>query len=591
MGGVVHPVRHLGEELEPGAVSSTSTTSSRAIRRSALFTHRATSPAPPPRNLTAAQRPLRAPDRPREHDRRRRAARRGDRRVRLHGHRHAARRGCARPASSCRTRGASEPNLTINVGLRYDLQYPFYPLNSLLLDGARSTTSAAGLGARSPTTRCNLFQPGVMPGAAADVHAASTKGTRAYDTDYNNFAPSVGFAWTPERRPGLPRRAHGTEGDFVVRGGYTRAFSRPGMNDFTGQLRREPGRHDSDANRDTRQPGQPRRACRCCSASTARLGPPPFPSIAGLSADRRRHRGHQPVRSEHPGAVRRLLDGRHPAQRRQQHRRRGALRRHARRATTGQTLNYNEINIFENGFLNEFRVAQANLQANIAAGRGNTFAYHRRARARRRCRRSSRSSTRRRGASRTTRRRTRGANWTNKTFLNFLADSQPESVRVREQPMPRADGQRGLPRATRPRPASRRTSSSPIRTCMGGADRHDERRRDRATTRCSSSCAAAMRRACSSRRSYVYGHGDASDFQTFRRAAVLCCATPGRPGDLTHAVQVERRLRPAVRPGPPLRQRRERLRRSHHRRLADRPDRRGSRAAGWSISATSAWSA
>ena len=37
--------------------------------------------------------------------------------------------------------------------------------------------------------------------------------------------------------------------------------------------------------------------------------------------------------------------------------------------------NYNEINTKENGFLDEFRKAQANLQANIAAGRGNTFAY------------------------------------------------------------------------------------------------------------------------------------------------------------------------------------------------------------------------
>jgi hypothetical protein len=33
-----------------------------------------------------------------------------------------------------------------------------------------------------------------------------------------------------------------------------------------------------------------------------------------------------------------------------------------------QTLNFNEINIFDNGFLPEFRAAQANLQANVAAG-------------------------------------------------------------------------------------------------------------------------------------------------------------------------------------------------------------------------------
>ncbi len=55
--------------------------------------------------------------------------------------------------------------------------------------------------------------------------------------------------------------------------------------------------------------------------------------------------------------------------------------------------NYNEINIIENGFYDEFNRAMGNLQANQAAGRGNTFAYYRRARARRRCRRTSRTST------------------------------------------------------------------------------------------------------------------------------------------------------------------------------------------------------
>jgi hypothetical protein len=39
------------------------------------------------------------------------------------------------------------------------------------------------------------------------------------------------------------------------------------------------------------------------------------------------------------------------------------------------TVDYNEINIIENRFLDEFKLAQANLQANIAAGRGNTFAF------------------------------------------------------------------------------------------------------------------------------------------------------------------------------------------------------------------------
>jgi hypothetical protein len=38
-------------------------------------------------------------------------------------------------------------------------------------------------------------------------------------------------------------------------------------------------------------------------------------------------------------------------------------------------LNYNELNIIENGFYDEFLKAMGNLQANQAAGRGNTFAF------------------------------------------------------------------------------------------------------------------------------------------------------------------------------------------------------------------------
>jgi hypothetical protein len=39
------------------------------------------------------------------------------------------------------------------------------------------------------------------------------------------------------------------------------------------------------------------------------------------------------------------------------------------------TENWNEFNLVENNFLNEFRSAQANLQANMAAGRGASIAY------------------------------------------------------------------------------------------------------------------------------------------------------------------------------------------------------------------------
>ena len=94
--------------------------------------------------------------------------------------------------------------------------------------------------------------------------------------------------------------------------------------------------------------------------------------------------------------------------------------------------NFNEVNIKENGFLDEFRKAQANLQANIAAGRGNTFAYTGapgtsplpifvgayNARSSSQCGKSRRCTPARTGR--------------NTTFLGFLAAVQPESARIRQ---------------------------------------------------------------------------------------------------------------------------------------------------------------
>ena len=47
-------------------------------------------------------------------------------------------------------------------------------------------------------------------------------------------------------------------------------------------------------------------------------------------------------------------------------------------STPGSPKNWNERNIVENGFIDEFKLAQANLRANLAADRGATFALLRR---------------------------------------------------------------------------------------------------------------------------------------------------------------------------------------------------------------------
>ena len=64
--------------------------------------------------------------------------------------------------------------------------------------------------------------------------------SKAHNTDLNNFSPSLGFAWTPATRPGVLSPLMGS-GDFVIRAGYNRAYSRPGLNDYTGRLGNNPG--------------------------------------------------------------------------------------------------------------------------------------------------------------------------------------------------------------------------------------------------------------------------------------------------------------------------------------------------------------
>ena len=90
-----------------------------------------------------------------------------------------------------------KPSFTINLGLRYELQFPFYPLNSSYSTGTLADVcGVSGVGSGdSIATQCNIFQPGSLGGKKPQF-VNFAKGTYAYDTDYNNFAPNVGFAWT-----------------------------------------------------------------------------------------------------------------------------------------------------------------------------------------------------------------------------------------------------------------------------------------------------------------------------------------------------------------------------------------------------------
>ncbi len=246
------------------------------------------------------------------------------------------------------------------------------------------------------------------------------------------------------------------------------------------------------------------------------------------------------------------------------------------------TVNYNETNIFENGFVNEFRVAQANLRANIAAGRGGTFAFtgapgtsplptifaffH------------GTTGSANNSASYTS------ANFTNNTYLTPLATYNPNPINFANNLY---------------NDAGRRTNAAAAGIAanfflanpdlQGGAD---------LTTNVGSTDYHGLQLELRRRyaqglqfgTSYAYGRAMNSNFLSFRRPIDMR-RDVGSPGDLTHAFKATRRLRPAVRPGPALRQRSERASSIGSSAAGRSASRRASRAASSSTSATSASSA
>ena len=270
-----------------------------------------------------------------------------------------------------------KPNFTLNMGLRYELQLPFAPLNNSY--STATMEDICGISGVASNGSCNLFQPGARSDRVPQFSQFS-KGEPAYDTDWNNFAPSLGFAWTISQAPGLLGTLLGRDGDSVFRGGYSLAYSRNGTSDFSGQFGANPGvaitvdRTTGLGNLDDGA-GLP-----VLLRQNSRLGAPAFPAtatypmyevITGDMSIFDRNLQVPYAQTWTAGWQRKLT--RDTAV---------EVRYVGTRHLQGWTeYQYNESNIVENGFLDEFRLAQQNLRAHVAAGCGTSgnaacsFAY------------------------------------------------------------------------------------------------------------------------------------------------------------------------------------------------------------------------
>jgi hypothetical protein len=123
----------------------------------------------------------------------------------------------------------ARPSLTLNFGLRWEYQGP--PKNT---NKYYTTPNPDGTGQGfvfGISGEGNIFRPGVLEGTPTEFFPLTGS---AYNSDWNNFAPSFGLSWSPEFTNPWLRSVFGSGGKTVFRGGYGITFVREGLIQFNG---------------------------------------------------------------------------------------------------------------------------------------------------------------------------------------------------------------------------------------------------------------------------------------------------------------------------------------------------------------------
>jgi hypothetical protein len=271
------------------------------------------------------------------------------------------------------------PGLTLTGGVRWDVQTPFSSLNDTM--SAVTMTSVcgqSGFGDGGTFDKCNFYDPGSNTGAGSE-YIQLNKGTKGYDVDWNNLAPTVGVAWQPNVQNGFLRTILGDPSQATFRGGYSVAYERQALTVFTSLFGGNPGStltlNRNANNNNLVLPGQ---TWPILLRETNRLDFAPYPETVSYPT---------PVRPSRADSLNAFAPDIQIASARTWTLsfQRSISRDMAvdiryvgtRGVNQWSSLNYNTRNLEYNGFSSEFKLAMANLIANNIAGgtRAGSFAY------------------------------------------------------------------------------------------------------------------------------------------------------------------------------------------------------------------------
>jgi len=259
-------------------------------------------------------------------------------------------------------------NFTLNYGVRWDyMGVPTVPNGLAIQPEYKDLYGISGFG--------NLFQPTAAPGSQTQAFAtqrfvSGETGIGLYKNDWNNFAPYVGFAYSPDFKSGPLHFLFGDGGTSSIRGGYSVSYLHDGVTTFTNLL-----------GTGTTNPGL------IAAANLTTLASPPSSNLPGVLTgagvplvtptfqipitDRQNFLANSgnglwtadpnlrsPYVHQYSFGIEREIFKDTALE----------IRYQGNRApNTWRAFDINEVNIFENGFLTEFLNAQRNLSLYTAA--------------------------------------------------------------------------------------------------------------------------------------------------------------------------------------------------------------------------------